>query len=241
MKKKDCRINLICIAGYTAFSALVSWLFYDSFIPMIMMAPLYFAVQKTVRDYRKRAEAEELTEGFLRALQSVSSSIASGISAENAFILAEHDMEKMYSADAPVTRELALINTRTKTGMRICDAVSAFANRVKIREITDFAEVFATASQKGADFPHIISSCAQIIENRRRAECEAAVLIRAKQYEQRVMCIIPPGILLYLRFSSGSFIDVLYHNVFGVAVMTLCLAVYTAAIFVSEKMGDIRV
>lgn len=239
MKKKDRSKNLICVVGYAAGSAIVSWLFYDSFIPVIVMAPFYSVFLKTVRNNRKRSEAEEFTEGFLRALQNVSSSIASGISAENAFVLAEHDMEKMYSADAQVTKELALINSRTRTGMRISDAVSAFANRVKIREITDFAEVFAVASQKGADFPKILSSCTQIIENRRRAEREAEVLIRAKVYEQRVMCVIPLGILLYLRASSNGFIEVLYHNTFGVIIMTACLLAYVTAVRLSQKIADI--
>ena len=100
--------------------------------------------------------------------------------------------------------------------------------------------VFETAVKSGGNLPGIISSCTQIMESRRDAEAEARVLIRGRQYEQRVMCIIPPGILAYLRLSSGNFIGVLYHSAFGIAVMTLCLVVYVLAIYLSERIGDIR-
>ena len=126
-------------------------------------------------------------------------------------------------------------------GENLKDALFELANRVRIPEVYDFAVVFSAAKEKGADFGAVISSCVSIMEEKRRAESEARVLIRAKQYEQRVMCAIPPGILVYLRLSSGSFIEVLYHNATGIAVMSVCLAVYVTAICMSEKIGDVSV
>ena len=79
------------------------------------------------------------------------------------------------------------------------------------------------------------------MEDRLRSENEARTMIRARQYEQRVMCIIPPGILIYLRLSSGSFIEVLYHNPLGITVMSICLLTYVFAVFISEKIGDVRI
>ena len=59
--------------------------------------------------------------------------------------------------------------------------------------------------------------------------------------EQRVMVCIPLGIVMYLKLTSQGFVDVLYGNIIGIIVMTLCLIVYAAAVFISVKIVDIKV
>lgn len=232
---------MTCMAIFAVLAVAAAELFYDRAAAALIFLPLFIPFERSVRHVRLAHYREELTDQFIKALIGIATSLSAGISPENAFMAAGTDMEKMYGKRSPVARDLALVNSQVAMGRRIEDALYELAQRERIKEIYDFAVVFSVAKERGADFPAVISSCVEIMETGREVEREAKIMIRARQYEQRVMCIIPPGILLYLRFSSGSFIDVLYHNVFGVAVMTLCLAVYTAAIFVSEKMGDIRV
>ncbi len=238
MKETDTALYIIV---FLVLAASASWLFYDSFFPVILFAPLSVPFLKMIKRYKKKKYTEELSEGFIRALISVSTSLAAGMSPENAFIEAGRDMEKLFGKTAPVTREMEEINKRVRCGRRLKDALFELAARSKVQQITDFAQVFAVASEKGADFPAIISSCVYIMEEKMRSENEARVMIRARQYEQRVMCIIPWGILLYLRISSKGFIEQLYHSVTGAAVMTVCLIVYVSAVILSEKIGDVRV
>ncbi len=230
----------MCSLVYILLSAAAAWLFYDSFPAMLLFAPFFILFIKAVKAAKKKREERILTEGFIRSLISLSTSLAAGESAENAFISAQADMEKLYAA-GNIVRELSILNSRVAAGRRIEDALFDLAKRAKIPEIYDFAVVFAVAREKGSDFPAVISSCVQVMETKRQTESEAWVLIRSKQYEQRIMCVIPPGILLYLRISSGSFTGILYHNAVGAAVMTLCLAVYVLAFYLSEKIGDIKV
>ena len=49
---------------------------------------------------------------------------------------------------------------------------------------------------------------------------------------------MPMGILLYLKVTSPGYFDVLYGNVEGVCVMSVCLAVYLAAYALSERMME---
>ena len=242
MKEKgDMREWIYAAAVYTGASFGAAWLFYDSLYAGFAFAPFFFIFLKTVKAAGRRKRAEELTDGFMKALSSVSSSSAAGLSPENAFVMAASDMEKLYGKDSAIVRELTLINSRTVTGRRLADALNDFAKRSQIPEICDFAAVFSVAKENGSDLSAVINSCTEIMENRRQAENDARVLIRAKQYEQRLMCALPPAILAYMRFSSGSFMDVLYHNAFGAIVMTGCLAVYVLAIVLSEKIGDVKV
>ena len=219
----------------------LSWLFYDSLIPAIVAIPFFPVFVKITKRIKIRKYSEEITEQFLKCLVSVSTALSAGISPENSFAAATSDMEKLYGSKALIVHELGILNMQTGAGTRIDDALFDFARRVNVPEVYDFAVVFSVAKDKGADFGSVISSCVSIMEQRRDAESEARILIRAKQFEQRIICIIPPGIIAYLRISSGNFIGVLYHNPLGIAVMTACLVVFISAVFISEKIGDIRV
>ena len=239
--RPDTKERMISIAAYAAASVAAAWLFYDSVMAAFAFAPFYLLYQRAVNKVYSRKKTEQLTDGFIRSLNSVASSLAAGLSAENAFISAAADMEKLLGHRAVTVMELNKVNARVKAGVRIEDALFDLAKRTGVAEIYDFALVFSVASANGADCSAVISSCTRIMEAKRDAEREARILIRSKQYEQRVMCFILPGILAYLRISSGSFISVLYHNPLGIMIMSICLAVYVFAVYLAEKIGDIRV
>lgn len=237
----DVREWVISLAIYITLSVTAAWLFYDSIIAAFVFAPLYLLYKKAVIAVCSRRKTEQLTDGFIKSLNSVASSLSAGLSAENAFIIAGADMEKMLGYRAVIVKELNIVNSRVKAGVRVEDALFEMAKRTKVTEIYDFALVFSVAVKNGSDCAAVISSCIHIMEARREAEKEALILIRSKQYEQRVMCIILPGIIAYLRLSSGSFISVIYHNPLGILIMSACLFVYILAVYLAEKIGDIRV
>lgn len=232
---------MCAVALYAALSAAAAWLFYDSAVSAVVFAPFFLLFVKAAKAVKKRRYEETLTDEFLRCLISVSTSLSAGISPENAFLTAVSDMEKLYGSGSVIVKELGIISTQLKMGVRLEDALNDLAKRTQIPEIFDFAVVFSVAKERGANFSAVIASCVSVMEMRRQSECEARVLIRAKQYEQRVMCIIPPGIIMYLKLSSGDFIGVLYHNPAGVVLMSVCLFVYVSAVWLSEKIGDVKV
>ena len=63
----------------------------------------------------------------------------------------------------------------------------------------------------------------------------------SKRYEQTLMSFLPCGILLYLQLISPGFLEVLYTTALGAGVMTVCLAIYIAAVLWGRRIGDIRV
>ena len=52
---------------------------------------------------------------------------------------------------------------------------------------------------------------------------------------------MPLVITLYLRLTSPEYIDVLYGNVMGIIVMTICLLIYAAAVMLAQKITDINI
>ena len=53
------------------------------------------------------------------------------------------------------------------------------------------------------------------------------------------MCMIPFFILFYMDVTSKGYFDVLYHNLVGIIIMTVCLGIYIFAFFMSEKITEI--
>lgn len=66
-------------------------------------------------------------------------------------------------------------------------------------------------------------------------------MISAKKMEQKIMNLVPFLIIFYIGTTSKGFFDVLYHNLVGVVVMTVCLVFYGAAWRFSKKIVEIEV
>ena len=55
------------------------------------------------------------------------------------------------------------------------------------------------------------------------------------------MSVMPGVIILYMRFSFGSFMNGLYGNITGAVIMTVCLLIYTGAFMLGKKLVRIEV
>ena len=58
---------------------------------------------------------------------------------------------------------------------------------------------------------------------------------------ERIMEIIPFAIIGYLGITSPGFLDILYHNITGAAVMTVCLCIYIVGFVFAERIMKIEV
>jgi tight adherence protein B len=87
----------------------------------------------------------------------------------------------------------------------------------------------------------IMADTAEEIGERLTVENEIDVLISAKKMEARIMDVVPFFIIFYVGITSPGFFDPLYHNLTGIVVMSVCLAVYIAAYLLSERIIAVEV
>ena len=133
------------------------------------------------------------------------------------------------------------IRSQLSVNINIEDALATLAHKLDVPDIVSFAEVFAYAKRSGGNMVEIIQDTVNTISDKADTAREISVLISAKQLEQVIMDVVPIGIILYLRFTAWELISRMYGNLYGAAVMTICLAVYMLAVFISLKIADIRV
>ncbi len=208
---------------------------------MLLLSPLVIPFYRAVRAKKSARCRRELEQQFKDALQAVTSGLQAGYSVENAIRAACSDMEQMYGADGMMTRELSRMVQGLRNSRTPEELMEDLAMRSGSEDMMEFGEIFSIAKRTGGSLTEILKSCADTICDKLDTKKEIVTVMSAKRLEGRIMDVIPCGIILYVDISSPGFFRCLYHNAAGIAVMTVCLAVYLFAVFLSERMMSVEV
>ena len=233
--------NIVFGMGYLVAAAVVCIIFYDSFLPLILMLPTGVYVRRLFEEYKRKRRQQELYLQFKDMVQALAASLSVGYSFENAFIAAHEELTRTYGKDALIVRELVLIMHEIRLHKNIEDVLADFGERSGIREIHNFSQLVAVAKRTGGNMVQIMKTTAAGIARKVEVEMEIATMIAAKRYEQRIMLVIPFLIIGYLRMVNQSYICILYEGVAGRNVMTLCLLAGIISYFWSRKLINIGV
>ena len=215
--------------------------FYDSYIAMAALLPLsawWFIHQKrTLKDRRIRLLGIQ----FKDVIAAVLTNLKAGYSVENAFREAAKDIELLYGKASPICDHLHIILKGLKNNIPLEKLLYSFGTESGNKDIMEFAVVFAVAKRSGGNLTEIIARTISVISRKMEVEKEIEVLVSAKRMEARIMNCVPFFIIFYINLTSRGFFEPLYHNAFGIILMTICMIVYIAAYLLSEKIVNIVV
>lgn len=232
---------LILIIEAVGIALIVSTLFYDSLWGMVICPIVFFVLQKRKRISAIEERKKQLTNEFLVALKSVSGSLLAGFSIENAFKEAQKEVNQVYSNKALMYLELQEINRLVAMNVPLERLLQDFAERTGVEDIYNFADIFSYAKRTGGNFVGIIDGTVNRMWEKFETSREIEVMISAKRLEQKVMNFIPVFILAYMKFSSREYMSALYGNIIGVIFMSVCVVMYVGAIYLAERILNIRV
>ena len=224
--------TLLLAVGYLFYNSLYSFLF---FIPALIF--MYFLERR--RRIVKRSE--RLVEQFKDAIILLYSFISTGSTLEYAFLKASKELLLSYRPEDDIVREFEVIKRKLDMNITIEECMEDFAQRSMVEDIENFSQVIAIAKRGGGSMTAIIKSSVETIKTKIESENEIRTLVSAKGNEFKLMVVIPVAVLLYMRLFSGGFMDALYGNIPGIIFMTICLAVYIAAVFGGFRILDIHV
>lgn len=220
---------------------LASWLLYKSVFGMVLFIILFPVVIKRRKSRMCEKQKEELLMQFKDAMQSVTMALQAGYSMENAWKESERELAGLHGEEALFVQELRRINAAVGVNQPIERLLYEFAQRSDCEDIQNFSEVFLFAKRSGGDFCKIMQTTVRHISEKTEVESEIQTILSAKKMEQRIMNVIPVGLLLYLNVTAPDFLVGLYGNLAGRAIMTAALLVYVAAVRISEKIMQIKV
>lgn len=224
-----------------AVTGIIAFCFYNSPLAMSLwplVAYWYFQEKKKVLQAKRR---EVLKGQFKDAVQVMAAALAAGYSVENAVREAGKDLRLLYDEGSDMVQELAAMQRRMDSNQTLEAAIQDFAERSSLSEAETFAEIFAVGKRNGGDLIGILEDTARTIAQTVETERAIAAALASRRYEQRIMNLIPFGIVLYLRMGCPGFMNPVYKNVVGVCVMTGCLGLYLAAWYLGKRMLEIEV
>lgn len=232
---------MICGLGL-GIAGCISWLFYDSFwggISAVAVIPLLYRIWI---NKRKEERKKRLSMEFKEYIYLVGNALFAGYSIERAFLegMAE------WKAAKPVEKSVlfpmfAVLEKRLDIKEPIENILQDLARESAVEDIQSFVEVFCYAKRSGGDFIHIIQTTIDKIGDKMEIMEEIQIALAEKMLEQKIMSVIPIGILCFFRLTSPEFMEVLYRNPLGICIMTIGLLVYGFAFWLGHKLVNIKV
>lgn len=188
-----------------------------------------------------RKKEQEFREQFQNGMQTLASALKTGYSVENAIRETEKDLQTLYLEDSRIRKEFGRMIHELDMNFTAEQVLKEMAGRVQQEDVENFVTVFATAKRTGGDSIAILKNAVKVIGDKIEVEREIQTLLSAKKLEFHVMCVIPLGMVLYMRMAFPEFLSVLYGGPPGILLMTVCLGVYAFAWRLGTKMIQIEV
>lgn len=206
-------------------------------IPGVAAGVYVFRLVRKKQVERKRARVMDEFKDLLTSMQSI---LESGSSLERALILSGNELRNIRGENSQLAKELEIIEKKMKLNIPLEEALRDFAEKEDIREIYDFVEVISTIKKTGGNAIQIIKDTVSRIVEGIELKAELEVMVAAKKLEQQVMVFMPAVVILFLRVTSGSFMDPLYETVLGHLIMTVVLGINVFADSLGKKIVEIN-
>jgi tight adherence protein B len=223
-------------------SGLLAYTFYRNMAVFAVMAvPGIVTGVFREREVRMKQRKQELSTQFKESMMILASSLSAGYSVENAMAAGVGELTTLYGKDGLATQEFAYMVQQIRTNRSVESVLEDFADRSGIEDIRNFAEVFAVAKRSSGDLGSIMRHTAEVIRDKMQVKEEIRTMTASRQFEQKIMNMIPFLIVFYVEGASPSFFDQMYETGLGRILMSICLVVYIIAYILAGKILAIEV
>ena len=219
----------------------IAYLFYGTIFAAILLSPYIYWHMRSWKVDLVRKRQQNFRGQFKEAIQSISAALSVGYSVENALREATADLETVYAEDELIIQEMQFMVRQVQMNVTVEKVLQDFAIRMKDEDVHTFVTVFTMAKRSGGDTMEIIRDAARQMGDKIDVEREIVTILAARKLEFRIMTLIPLGMIVYLRLSFPEFFQVLYGNLLGVVIMTVCLLIYLLAYLSGKKIVEIEV
>ena len=239
MKPGKFILSLLLAMG---FCFLVGMIFYDHLIISSLLSLLGIAWIPGRKKELARRRKELVKLQFKDALYFISVSLSSGKSFETALVDAQRALERVYpDKNALIIKELELINARVTMNISVEQALADLADRVRVEEIKNFADVFTISKRAGVNLVEVIRNTSNMIREKIEVKQEIENLVAGKKLEQKILSLTPFLMVYVIKSSSSGFLDPLFSTAAGRMVMTVALLLLLAGYLLSNRIMNIEV
>jgi len=192
--------------------------------------------KKQVRDKRKKM----LKSQFRDLLEAFNSSLGAGKNVVDSFSAVYNDLNLQYEEDAFILKELEIILSGINNNIDIEDLLLDFGERSGIDDIKSFANVFKISYRKGGNIKETIRITHEILSDKMAIEEEIETKVTANKLEQKIMIVMPIGIIAMIKMMSAEF-AANFVTPSGLIATTIAIVMFVISYFVGKAILDIKV
>ncbi len=221
---------------------IVGYIFYQNIIigfaltPMALLFPPYVKKQK-VEEQKKQLNIE-----FKEALYMITTSLTVGKSLERAIKDAAKELEILYpSGKNHIIKELQYITRKVEMNETVEEAFQDFAKRSHVEDIVNFVDVLITCKRTGGNLVEVMRNTSKMITEKIEFQQELDLMLTKRKFEQKMLAIIPVGLILVLTWSAPDYMEPIFNTLLGRVIMTFSIGLFIIAMYISKKIIKIEV
>ena len=192
----------------------------------------------TLRDAARRKEEREKAALSLQLrdhVLAVAALLRSGYALENAMLGAAKETRTIHGEACLMAREALRIEKGLALKVPPEKLWTEFAARTDLKEAKELARVLGIAKHEGGDYLPTLRSLARAMDARRQTREEVETVTAGQRLEYRIMCLVPAGILAYLRMAAPELAEWLFTDA-GHLFMGAVLLLYAGAFAAGNRI-----
>ena len=233
----------LILVGVSVISSLsIGFLFYNTVIFVLLSPLVFFLLSKPLKEKLRDRRLRSLRDQFRDVLYGFSTSFATGMHMEEAMENSAHQIAEVYGEHADMAEELFYMIRRVKeAGDSEVDLWNNLAKRSDIEDIRDFASVFSACRDAGGNLVAAVDRASNLIIDKINIENEMRLMFSQKKMEGHMMGLMPIVMILFLRLSSPSYLDVMYESLVGRILMTMSLVGVMVAAYLTDRITRVEI
>lgn len=214
-------------------------IFLPKVIPGILMGTIMAIVgwkaPKPIIDYMYAARVEKFNLQMVDGLNLMANAMKSGLSVVQALGIVVEQMPN------PMSQEFNLVLSENKVGVSVEEAFDNLAKRVNCEDVEMFVTAVNILKETGGNLAETFDTIVYVIRERLKVENKIKSLTAQGYYQGMMLLMIPPLLGLYFGFSEPGFMDPMFENPFGWAILTAIIIFEVAGYFVIQKVIKVDV
>lgn len=215
---------------------LIAWLFFQSVVGLVCVPFSVAVILAKEKKTQLQNSLEHEQECFVEYLGFLKEALMVGYSLEQAVGEGRKGMLTTRKEEDVFVQEISRMEKKMQLGTPVETVFSQWAAEALCEDIRDFSEVLFIAKRTGGAVQQVIENTERVIRDKQETMRYIRSILHSREYEAKVMKVMPFAMLLYLQLFMADFIKPLYHNTVGVCVMSVVLLVYFGLCFAVDRV-----
>ncbi|WP_243141142.1 type II secretion system F family protein [Alkaliphilus pronyensis] len=220
----------------------IGYILYQSIFLSFLLTPLAFLYPQYKRKEIIKNRRLLLLNQFKEAMYVIASSLSAGKSLEGSIKDALKDMMAIYDdPETLILKELAIIVKRLELNDTVESAIVDLAERSKLEDIRNFADVIIICKRTGGNLIEVMSNTSKIIGEKIAFTQELNLILAQRKFDQKILTIMPFILIVLLSYITQDYMEPIFTTVVGRIVMTIAFFMIMLAVIISKKIMEIEV